>query len=145
MDDLEGTLLGIESVFFSFSGGVDVDQFSGFFFQLFLGDGKIRFSSDLLLFASIKSFLSFFKGSGSFFDFTGSEFEFSYTFFGLFFVELIVSELFSMDFIFVFIKDSGDGVHWSSVFKDGFDLGHNVHDGSLLGEFEGSWVFFHHW
>jgi len=32
VDDLEDSLGGIESVFFSFSGGVDVDEFSIFFF-----------------------------------------------------------------------------------------------------------------
>jgi hypothetical protein len=32
VDDLEDSLGGIESVFFSFSGGVDVDEFSGFLF-----------------------------------------------------------------------------------------------------------------
>jgi len=144
VDDLEDTLLGIERVFFSFSGGVDVDQFRGFLFQLFFGNGKIGFGSDFLLFASIEGFSGFFKSSCSFFDFTGSEFEFFFAFFGLFFVELIVSELFGMDFVLVFIKDSGDGVHWASVFKGGFDLSHNGHDTSLFGEFEGSWVFFHH-
>jgi hypothetical protein len=38
VDDVEDSLLGIESVFLSFSDGVDVDEFGGFLFDLFFGD-----------------------------------------------------------------------------------------------------------
>jgi len=59
--------------------------------------------SDSLLFATIKSFLSFFEGGFGFFDFTSSEFEFIVTFGGLSFIELIVGELFSSDVSIIFI------------------------------------------
>jgi len=39
VDHVVGSHSGIESVFFSFSGGVDVDEFGIFLFQLFFGDG----------------------------------------------------------------------------------------------------------
>jgi hypothetical protein len=107
-------------------------------------DSKIFNGSDSLLFASIKSFLSFFEGSIGFFDFTGSEFEFIDTFSGLSFIELVVGELFSSDVLVIFIKDSSDGVHWTSVFDGGFNLSHDSHNRSFRREVHKTWVFFVH-
>jgi len=86
--------------------------------------------------------LSFLEGGLSISDFRGSEREFVFTFSGLSFIELVVGELFGSDFIIEVIKDSGDGVHWTTGFKSSFNLGHDVHDGSFFVEVEGTLVFF---
>jgi len=53
-----------------------------------------------------------------------------------------VGELFSSDFVVEFIKDSGDSIEWTTVFKGGFNLGHDVHDGSFFVKSEGTLIFF---
>jgi len=55
-----------------------------------------------------------------------------------------VSELFGVDFVFIFIKDGSDGIEWTSVFDGGFDLSHDVHDGSFGREVHETWIFFVH-
>jgi len=72
---------------------------------------------------TLEGFGGFSEGSLSVGDVFSSESEFIFTFGGLSFIELVVGELFSLDFSLELIEDSGDGVHWSISFHVGFNLG----------------------
>jgi len=50
---------GVIGVFFSFSGGVDVDELGIGVFQFFVSNSEIFFGSSSLLLATSKSFIGF--------------------------------------------------------------------------------------
>jgi hypothetical protein len=66
--------------------------------------------------ATIEDFLSGFEGGGGVGDFFFSEFFFSSAFSLLFFIEVVVSDLFVDDGFFEFIQHFGDLVKGTTVF-----------------------------
>lgn len=67
-------------------------------------------------------------------DFLGSVGDFSFTLGLLGTVDLVVGDLLGVDGILESLKNKSDGLDGTSVLELGFDLKHDVHDRSLLGE-----------